>query len=201
MASDRAFMTQQLSFDGFATGQPPPDRLFFGIFPPAAVAAGLARMAQGLRARHDLTGRPLATERFHITLFHLGDYFGLPEALVRSALEAAATVTAPPFEVMFDFTESFSTRQTNLPLVLRASTGVDRLMGFQQKLGDALKRVGLGRHVRSQFTPHVTLLYDMKSVSREPVEPVGWTADEFVLVHSLYGETRHVPLGRWPLHD
>ncbi len=193
-------MTQQLSLDGFETEQYPPDRLFLGFFPEAAVAARIGWIAEELRARHALTEKPLAPERFHVTLFHLGNYFGLPETLVRSTLEAAAMVTAAPFEVRFDFVESFSTKTPKLPLVLRSSTTIERLMDFQQHLGHALKKVGLGRYVGPQFTPHVTLLYDMKSVPREPVEPVGWTVREFVLVHSLFGKTRHVPLGRWPLH-
>jgi 2'-5' RNA ligase len=31
------------------------------------------------------------------------------------------------------------------------------------------------------------------------VEPIRWTVREFVLVHSLLGQTRHVPLARWSL--
>lgn len=192
-------MIQQLSLDGFAAGQPPTDRLFFGIFPSPPVAARLDRMAQGLCVRHALTGKPLAPDRFHITLFHLGDYVGLPETRVRAAMEAATTVTAPPFDVLFDCTESFLGKSRSLPLVLRASIGAERLMSFQQNLGDALKKAGLGRYVSPQFTPHVTLLYDMKTIPREPADPEGWMVSEFVLVHSLLGQTRHVQLGRWPL--
>lgn len=192
-------MPQQLSLDGIPAGQPPTDRLFFGIFPSSLVAARLGRTAAGLCTRHALTGKPLAPDRFHITLFHLGDYFGLPETLVRSAMEAATTVTAPPFEVLFDYTESFLGKSHSLPVVLRASTGIDQLMSFQQNLGDALKKAGLGRYVGTQFTPHVTLLYDMKTVHREPVEPLGWTVGEFVLVHSLLGKTRHIQLHRWSM--
>ncbi len=193
-------MTRQLSLDGFSADPAPTDRLFIGIFPPASVTARISRTADELRARHALTGKPLAPERFHVTLFHLGDYVGLPEALARSAVEAAATVNAGAFEVRFDFAESFAAKSASLPLVLRASTGEDPLMDFQARLGNALRKAGLGRHVGTHFTPHVTLLYDAKSVAREPVEPVGWTVNEFVLVHSLLGRRRHVHFGRWPLH-
>ena len=192
-------MTKQLSLDGFSTDPTPTDRLFIGIFPPASVNARISRMAEELRARHRLTGKPLAPERFHVTLFDLGDYVGLPEGLARSAGEAAATLSARPFDVRFDFVESFAIRKPKLPLVLRSSTAIERLMDFQQQLGHALKRAGLGRFVGPQFTPHVTLLYDPQSVAREPVEPVGWTVNEFVLVHSLLGQTRHLKIGRWPL--
>ena len=55
------------------------------------------------------------------------------------------------------------------------------------------------RPVASQVTPHVTLLYDDVLVEERAVEPIRWTVREFVLVHSLLGQTRHVPLARWPL--
>ena len=31
------------------------------------------------------------------------------------------------------------------------------------------------------------------------IEPIGWTAHEFVLVRSLLGRGTHVPVMRWPL--
>jgi len=194
-------MSRQLSLDGISSGEKPPDRLFFGIFPPPADASRLAQLAQYLRARHALTGSPLAVERFHITLVHLGDYFGLPATVVRTAIDAASTVVMPPFAVTFDYAESFSGKSATLPFVLRANTGVDRLVDFQRNLGMALKKAGLGRYVSSSFTPHVTLLYDEKLLSPEPVEPVGWVVNEFALVHSLLRRGRHIALERWPLRE
>lgn len=193
-------MTQQLPLAGFQDTQPPTDRLFFGIFPAACVGPSLTRTAHEIRIKHALTDSPLPEDRFHVTLFHLGDYLGLPESLVRSANEAAATLATPSFEVWFDFAQSFLTKSAKQPLVLRGSAGVDKLMDFQRSLGEALKKVGLGRHVRSQFTPHITLLYDTKAIAHEAVHPVSWRVREFVLVHSLLGQTRHVPIGRWALH-
>jgi RNA 2',3'-cyclic 3'-phosphodiesterase len=193
-------MTRQLSLDGFSADPTPTDRLFIGIFPPAPVSARILRTAEELRARHGLTGKPLSPERFHITLFHLGDYVGLPEGLARSAGEAAAGVSAAAFEVRFDFSESFAAKLRSQPLVLRASNGAGPLIDFQARLGNALRKAGLGRHAGPQFTPHVTLLYDAQCVAREPVEPLGWTVNEFVLVHSLLAQTRHLKIGHWPLH-
>jgi 2'-5' RNA ligase len=34
-------------------------------------------------------------------------------------------------------------------------------------------------------------------VATGPVAPVVWQADGFVLIHSLFGQTRHVVLGHW----
>jgi len=45
----------------------------------------------------------------------------------------------------------------------------------------------------------VTLLYDDVLVQERAVEPIRWTVSEFVLVHSLLGQTRHIPLARWSL--
>jgi 2'-5' RNA ligase len=62
-----------------------------------------------------------------------------------------------------------------------------------------MRKVGLGRRVDARFTPHVTLLYDSRLVAEQAVSPIHWTAHELVLVHSLLGQTRYVPLARWPL--
>jgi 2'-5' RNA ligase len=81
--------------------------------------------------------------------------------------------------------------------VLRSQAGSESLIAFQQALGAAMLRAGL-RPDRS-FTPHVTLLYDDALVTETPIEPIRWTVGELVLVHSLLGQTRHIPLARWPL--
>ena len=192
-------MSEQLSLMAFETAPQPTDRLFFAIFPDADAAARIARHARHLRGEHGLTGGSLATERFHITLHHLGDYAGLPQDVVGAAAEAATTVTTPEFNVVFDRVLSFSGRSGNRPLVLRGDNGLVALAAFQQALGLALRKAGLGRWVARSFTPHVTLLYDDISVAEQPIEPLDWTVREFVLVHSLLGQTRHVPLARWPL--
>jgi 2'-5' RNA ligase len=46
------------------------------------------------------------------------------------------------------------------------------------------------------FTPHVTLLYDKRSVEEQPIEPISWNVREFALIHSMNG---HTHLARWPL--
>lgn len=175
------------------------DRLFFAIFPDARAAAQIAGLAQQLREEHGLRGKPLKTERFHVTLHHLGDYAGLPQDLVEVARAAATSVSAAPFDVTFDRAASFSTAPRNRPFVLRGGDGVASLITLQQTLGDALKKTVLGRWAKPAYTPHVTLLYDDRSVPEQPVPAVSWTASEFVLIRSLIGQTLHVPLARWPL--
>jgi len=192
-------MPEQLAFTGFGTTQRPTDRVFLAIFPDVDAAAHMARLARHVCSEHGLKGKPLAAERFHVTLLHLGDYVGLPREVVAAASEAAANVTFPPFEIVFDRVVSFVGRPRSRPFVLRGGDGVAALIAFQKTLGSAIAIAGLGCWVTPHYTPHVTLLYDDRRVSEQTVETIGWTAQEFVLVHSLLGKTRHVPLARWRL--
>lgn len=193
-------MPEQSFLPGFEAAPRPTDRLFFAIYPDAAAAARIAQLAQQLRAEHGLQGKPLKPERFHVTLHHLGDHAGLPHDQVAAACGAAAGVAAAPFDITFDRVASFTSAPRNRPFVLRGDDGLAALMAFQQSLGEALKKTVLGRWTRPGFTPHVTLLYDDRGVPEQAVPPVSWTARELVLVHSLIGQSLHVPLARWPLH-
>jgi 2'-5' RNA ligase len=186
--------------DQFSLFDAPPatDRLFFAIFPDPATAADLARRADALRAEHDLSGRPLAPERFHITLHHLGDHAGVRRDIVSMAGEAAEAMTTAPFEVTFDRAASFHNGGNN-PYVLQGGEGLEVLKQFQRDLGVAMARAGIGKLVDKSFTPHVTMLYDRRLIVEQAVEPVRWTVDGFALIHSRLGRTEHIPLARWTL--
>jgi len=174
------------------------DRLFFAIFPDPATAATIARHADALRGAHQLTGRPLAPERFHITLHHLGDHAGLRRDIVAMASEAAEAMTTPSFEVTLDRAASFHNGGNN-PFVLQGGDGLEALKVFQRDLGLAMARVGLGKLVDRSFTPHVTMLYDRRLVAEQALSSIRWTVGGFTLVHSLLGRTEHIPLARWAL--
>jgi 2'-5' RNA ligase len=189
-------MADQLSFAGFGVSPELTDGLFFAIFPAMAAAASMAQLTRRLCDEHGLKGKPLATERLHISLLSLGEYAGLPEGIVPVASEVAATVAALPFDVAFDRVMTFRGKR---PLVLRGGDGLAALMAFQSVLGAAMTKAGLGRSVRSNFTPHVTLIYADRDVAEQAVEPVRWTVREFVLVHSLLRKSQYISLGRWPL--
>lgn len=186
--------------DQFSLFDAPPitDRLFFAIFPDPATAAEIARQADTLRAAHQLAGRPLAPERFHITLHHLGDHAGLRRDIVAMASEAAEAMTAAPFEVVFDRAASFHNGGNN-PFVLQGGEGLETLKGLQRDLGLTMARAGLGKLVDKSFTPHVTMLYDRRLVSDQTIAPIRWTVGGFTLIHSLLGRTEHVVLGNWAL--
>lgn len=188
-------MSDQLSL---FTAPPVTDRLFFAIFPDPATAIDIGRRADALRGAQGLSGRPLAGERFHITLHHLGDHAGVRRDIVAMAGEAAEAITASPFEVTFDRAGSFHNGGNN-PLVLQGGEGLETLKAFQRDLGVAMARAGLGKLVDKSFTPHVTLLYDQRLVAEHAVAPIQWTVGGFSLIHSRLGRTEHIPLAHWTL--
>jgi 2'-5' RNA ligase len=191
-------MPEQFFLPGFEAALHATDRLFFAIIPTADAAAAIVRQRGLLRDEYELKGKSIGIGRLHVTLNHLGDYLGLPQGIVAAAMTAAASVRAAPFDVVFERTESFRGRPRNHPLVLLGDGGVAALTAFQQTLGAALEKNGLGR-ARSHYTPHVTLLYNNYRLPARAVAPICWTVNEFVLMHSLLGQTRHIPLARWQL--
>jgi 2'-5' RNA ligase len=99
--------------------------------------------------------------------------------------------------VTFDRISRFKSSNRR-PLVLRCGLGLAELTTLREALTSAMRRIGLAS--RSAFTPHVTLLYDRQSVPETRVDgPITWTVRDFVLVHGLQGQGRHMDRACWPL--
>jgi len=176
-----------------------PIGLFFSVFPDPQTAGRIALIAQDLRGEYKLKGRPLLPTRFHCSLYGF-DRDVVSRTVVARAQEAASIVTASPFRVSFNCVRSFSNRPGHHPLVLVGDDGVVGLVRLHTSLCRAMREVGLRPRECSNFTPHLTLLYDARHVDEEPIESIGWIVSEIVLVLSLIGRTKHIPLGRWQLH-
>jgi len=188
--------TLQMGLPGFDPPTPT-DRLMFLLYPDPATAEAIAREARRLKDALGLRGLPLLTDRFHITLHHLGDYVGLPADMVRKGEAAGQALAAAPFEVVFDKAVSFANRPGNNPFTLQGGEGVSALIAFQQALG--LKMAGAGLKPDKQFVPHITLLYDGQVVPAQAIAPIRWTVNRFVLVQSKLGQTQHIVLKAWDL--
>lgn len=194
-------MPEQLVFQGFGCDPvpDPTDGLFLALVPPAATAERVGELIQRLRYSHGLRGKALSPSRLHLTLHYLGAYNGLPKKLIETVCTAAPAVSVPPFEISFDRALSFPNKRQARPLVLRAGKDIVSLTMLHRVMGEAMTRSGLGRWVTPHFTPHMTLLYDRCLVDEHPIEALGWTVTDFVLVHSLIGRGTHNHLARWPL--
>jgi RNA 2',3'-cyclic 3'-phosphodiesterase len=183
----------------FSSEPPVPAGLFFSVFPEPPAAVRIAQLAQDLRCRYRLGGRPLLTPRFHSSLYGFDSCDATPATVVAKARQAAAIVTARPFRVSFDCVMSFSGKDGRYPLVLVGEDGVIGLTMLHSSLCTAPRTMGIPSKAHSSFTPHVTLLYDARRVDEQPIESICWPVREFVLVFSLIGRTKHVPLERWQL--
>lgn len=188
--------TMQMGLPGFDPPTPT-DRLMFLLYPDAATAEKIAVETRRLREALGLRGQPLLTDRFHITLHHLGDYVGLPNDMVAKGKMAGGALATAPFEVIFDKAVSFANRPGNNPFTLQGGEGVAALIDFQKALG--LKMAGAALKPDKQFVPHITLLYDGQVVPAQDIAPIRWTVDRFVLVQSKLGQTQHIVLQGWDL--
>ena len=177
---------------------PPVHSVFFALYPDPYATQRLDRLAWYLRHKHGLSGRPLAGRRLHVSLCNISDYARLTSEAAAAIAEAMATITMPPFLVAFNEAKSFN-GGANQPVVLVGDDGVAGLMMFQAELLAALDKTGIWRRKRRPYNPHVTLLYDDRRILDEPVEAISWVVREFVLVCSLHGQGRHIPLARWRL--
>jgi 2'-5' RNA ligase len=175
------------------------DRIFFAVLPDERTAARTYALAEALKRDNGFDGTLILPEHLHVTLFHLGDWQVLPQEIVAIAAKAAAEVVAAPFDVTCKRAESFRNRTGIYPFVLTGDAAPWREL--REALGAALKKNGLGGavHAEDDFKPHVTLLRDQIRAKPMAIEPIAWTVRDFVLIHSLLGQTKHVHLGRWPL--
>jgi 2'-5' RNA ligase len=189
-----------MSPEGWLSGSPRSDALFFALLPDASAASRMAEIGRQQRLKHRLTGKLLASERLHMPLVglraDLGADAGLPSGLVDLAMQAAAAIVMPSFDVVLD-------RVRNLPglrrpLVLCGDEGVSGAAVLQVMIQIAMHELGIDAVGRPHM-PHVTVLDGWRGSVDEAVEPVRWTATEFVLLHSLRGRRAPAVLARWAL--
>lgn len=173
--------------------------LFFAILPDWASANHAVEVGESARRRNGLLGDPLKRSNLHVSLQGVGLFYdALPRAIVAKAEAAASMMREAALDVRFDLVGSYPRTSDTSPFVLHSKAHQLRLVAFHRALGEAMKRHGL-RRVSRTLTPHMTLLYDGLVLPATEVEPVAWTAREFVLIHSFVGLGRHDVLGRWPL--
>jgi len=169
-------------------------RLFLAVVPDVAAATRIHGLATVLKRAHGFSGKLIHPKRLHVSLFFLGR---LHEDVAYTARETIGSIRMPPFKVSFDLTASFGRGPGSHPFVLWGSDGLSELKSFRRELAVKLMRGGLKRSANANFEPHITLLYDDRSVEEYPLaEPIAWTIDEIVLIRSKNGHTR---LATWRL--
>jgi RNA 2',3'-cyclic 3'-phosphodiesterase len=185
-----------MSAAGWMSGSPRSGASFFALVPDASAASSLAKIGLRLRLKHGLTGKLLAPEHLHLPLIGLGTHADLAPEHVDLAMQAAAAIKMSSFDVVLDRARSLAGLRR--PLVLCGDEGVRGVRLLQLAIEIAMHELGVGA-VGRHHMPHVTVLDGWLGIEEEAIEPVRWTATEFVLLRSLRGRRGSVVLGRWAL--
>jgi len=154
----------------------PRQRLFFALWPDAAVREALAKSSQALLGRRV---KRLPAENLHITLAFAGPV----TVAVRDCLVAAAGgIRAAPFELTLDHVGHWPRPRVLWLGPTRTPAG---LWSLVEALNQGFERCGLQRETRP-FQAHVTLARKVRRVQPlAAVAPVTWSISDFSLVESV----------------
>ena len=164
-------------------------RLFFALWPDAAAADALQRLAADVVVVAGGRARPAG--KIHLTLAVLGDVEDLA-----GAQDAAAAIRAAPFDVRLDCVGSFRRARVSWAGMLRPDAA---LVEMQAELENQLRQRGFALEARP-FTPHVTLARKAdRPLPRAAIAPIEWKALELTLVRSMPGTGEYAVLEGWKL--
>jgi 2'-5' RNA ligase len=170
-------------------------RLFFALWPDAAVRADLAAWATAL---HGVCGgRPTRSGNLHLTLAFLGD---TPVARGEELERVAASVSPRRFELVLDRAGYW---QHNRIAWAGASADPPALTGMVAALREVLAEAGF-RFDAKPFVSHVTLLRKAHPPGEMPaLAPIVWRGSGFALVRSVPGRegSEYVVDGAWQIES
>jgi RNA 2',3'-cyclic 3'-phosphodiesterase len=165
-------------------------RLFFAVLPPVAIAQDMA----DLPAAKGWDRKPNRVDRLHMTLALTEDFPEMPQEVIDAFVEVGNGMAAKPFPLAFD--RGIASKSL---LMLFPSKPLPPVEQFRQNLVEAIAAAGLPLRKGVHFNPHVTLSYAKGEPFDQPIEAFNWLVEEFVLIHSHIGLTRHDIVGRWKL--
>ncbi|HEX8961678.1 MAG TPA: RNA 2',3'-cyclic phosphodiesterase [Rhodocyclaceae bacterium] len=170
-------------------------RLFFGLWPSAAVAAQLHREALSLQRA--CGGRAMREESLHLTLAFLG---GVPASRLQAAEAAADAVRAGRFILELDRAACWKHNRIAWAGCSAVPPELSRLVA---DLSAQLRVAGFTLDDRP-FAVHATLVRNADC--RRPLpplaSPIAWPVEDLVLVESRVepGGSRYEIVRRWPMH-
>ncbi|MGK6318566.1 2'-5' RNA ligase family protein [Sphingomonas sp. DT-204] len=165
-------------------------RPFFAIKPADEALPPIA----GMRRTYCDDGTPVRSEHAHITLEIFDDHPRRPDELIAELVAIGNAVGASAFPLSLDRVVG-----TVRSVALRPGRRSTGLVLLQRAIHAEVERAGLGVRKGWSFSPHLTLGYREGEAFARSVVPITWQVDEFVLIHSHVGATRHEIVGRWRL--
>lgn len=165
-------------------------RLFFALKPPTQIERQIDHFTKTVAPD---AHRVLPAHQ-HMTLAITPDYDVYPYEVVRALLQAGTRVMAEAFDLRLDHLSI-----SNRSLALRPSNKPSSLSQLQREIAQAVRSAGVTERPGWSFNPHQTLGYRDGRPEHHAVEGFGWPVEEFALICSHVGHTRHDQLGVWPL--
>jgi 2'-5' RNA ligase len=167
-------------------------RLFFALWPDAAVQWALAQLAETC-VEHS-GGRPVPAEKVHLTLVFLGE---LDARQAGAAASVGAGSAGGTFTLVVDRLGYWPRNRVLWAGCQSMPPALGRLVGTL-RLG--LREAGFAVESRP-FQAHLTLARKARRVPRQVMQPVRWTVNDFCLVRSRLGPrgSEYEVLQRWPL--
>ena len=168
-------------------------RLFFALWPDAAVREALAAAARD--AQTGCGGRATAPDKLHMTLFFVGD---IERSRVETLKTLAGAIEGRPFELAISAVGYW---RHNRIVWAGSARCPSQLAALVADLQGKLSPAGMCTEDRP-FLPHVTLVRNARHPPRKKaIIPLVWSAHDFVLVESApaRGGVSYEVISRWPL--
>lgn len=157
-------------------------RLFFALWPGRAAPA-LARLGADVALVSE--GKPVPSEKIHLTLAFLGE---VEAARLADARDAARGVAFEPFSFALDRVGSFRAARVAWA---GAAVTPEPIAALQSALAARLHSAHFRREERP-FAPHATLARrTRRAVALATIDPIAWRVDAFTLVRSETGKGRY----------
>jgi 2'-5' RNA ligase len=171
-------------------------RLFFALWPTAAVRAQLAAAAEPYAS----FGRAIAARNLHVTLVFLG---AVAHERLAAVLESAQSVQKLTFDGRFSVhLEAVELWRRSGLICLTARQAPPGLLTIVGRLSAGLRERGFELREHETFRPHVTLVRDVARGSQVAgAASVLWPIDSFALVESKVGQrgSEYAVLEQWRL--
>lgn len=184
--------------------RPGVDNVFFALIPEGTSGAQAIDIQTAYLSQLGRNSYLVPQDCLHVSLLDIGIKKNLVlrsfDSTIAMAKEAAGKLRVAPFDVVLDRSLSFGGKAALKPFVLQVGEGRAQVLELCKKLRLCLAMASVHSDDKAT-TPHMTLARASQSIPVTDVEAVRWTATRLVLVHSVVGETRHIHLQDWPLHQ
>ena len=177
---------------GLGLARPPAARVFFALWPEAALQRELGRRARAIERASG--GRATRTENIHLTLVFLGD---VAVARLPDLCAAAGGVTGEPCALALD---RLGYWKHNRIAWAGTSAMPPPLAALVAGLEASLAAAGFAFD-RRPYVPHITLVRQARAAEPARFDRLDWPCREFVLVQSARDAqgARYEIIGRWGL--